>query len=1028
MKFFARSSRTRGLCLLFAALITITDVPAAPFDAEADFMYATGLFRKKRWQYAADAFDDFLKSHPGHERVSLARLYLGLSLNSLEKYQPAREQFVTFARENPDSRNIADARYRIGECSFYLKEYPQAIAQLSEYLQKHQGHNLNEWATLMLGESHNALSDWEKAETVLRPMLEAGPNARILPDTMFALAVSLQGRQQTVSALELFQQVVDQKSDAFSHRALARIGTIHFDAGRFAEASAVWDDLVKNYGDKPTAASAALQSGIAQFQLGRFQEALLRLDGVPADAEVSAVAGMWKGLCRRELGQLDDARQVLVQAFAEAGDTPLAAEILFTSAQIEVLDKHPEVAAQMFLDLVDRWPQDRRVVESLFNAAELKMEIGDFPAARRLLDRLQTDQPDVAQRPNIMLLNGRLLLHEDKTAEAIEWLRKAVSSEDGTRREKLLRQYHLIRALHRGGRFEEVLTIFEPLREEFTGPMADSFFGALALASMSSLELKQYDRARQYADEFLKVETDPARVADAVAVRAVASAWLKQFDTTRTDLNRLITDSAQNSQTWVAVLQSAEAAWQQQEYAVAAELFGLAIERRSDPKLCLSALSGAAWSHYRLGQFAEAAELFRRAHSEYPDSPAAAESAFMEATCHFEAGQREQAAAMFLTLYDLLEKKPSESQDAASESWLLDAGRMHARILVENGQVDAADKMWDRVATRFDQSEKLDEILDEWAYVNLQNGRYARSDEVYRRLLDRFPESRFAGQARLSLAESEMQANRLDTALPEFLAIAQDGRYGASEREAALFHAIDIFAAQRDWQSVIRHAGLFADRYSGSPHAPNVQLLYAEALLDKQKLPEARASLASLRQAVLDERLAPEPWTDRIWVALAEVALAEKRYDDVDTIAAELEQQNPRSRFLFQIRDVQGRRWKTQAEPDFARARQYFTQVTQDEVGRGTETAARCQFLIAETLLLEGSLEAALKEYYRVYLSYAYDDWRARGLYQAAGCERQLNQPQAAIRSYEDLIRDFPTSEFAAKAREKLQELNTTPN
>ncbi len=79
--------------------------------------------------------------------------------------------------------------------------------------------------------------------------------------------------------------------------------------------------------------------------------------------------------------------------------------------------------------------------------------------------------------------------------------------------------------------------------------------------------------------------------------------------------------------------------------------------------------------------------------------------------------------------------------------------------------------------------------------------------------------------------------------------------------------------------------------------------------------------------------------------------------------------------------------------------------------------------MIAETYLLEGNHADALKEYYRVYLSYAYDEWRVRGLFQAAGCEVSLQQIDAAKRSYTDLIKDFPTSDFALKAKAKLSEL-----
>lgn len=1018
--------RNTGTALLVVCLFLASTTEATAFDADEDFRYATNLFRKQRWKYAAEAFESFLKEHKSHPRTEIARLYLGLSLNSLEQYAPARVQFEAFAKANPTSRNLGDAHYRIGECSYYLREYGRATTELKAYLQQHKGHALNSWAELILAESYNAQEDWGSAESVARALVEGKPSANILADSHFALAVALQGQNKSAEAIQNFEQVVSLKSEALSHRALARIGSIHFAAERFAEASAAWDRLATEFSSKPPAASASLRSGIARFQLRQFDEALARLNRVPEKSSVSVLASMWKGICRREMGQLDAARRELTLAFTAAGDDPVGAEILFNRAQIEVLDGKKELAAQMFADLIARWPEDDRVDDCLFNAAELRMETGDTDASGQLLERLKKDFPEQAAQPRVAILTGRLLLNQGKVPESIAVLQAVEVPADADTREQLLRNYHLIRALHRGKKFAEAVSVFDPLRESFRGDEAAEFRGAIALAAMSCLDVQDYTKAQMLAAEFLSVEKDPTRHADALAVHAVAASHLKMFDAARQDLGRLTQDFAENAQTWIAVLQSAEAAWQHEDFSVSGEFFALAVDRREDPKRHLAALLGAAWSQYRLQMYPPAAELFRRVSSEYPDSDEAAEARYMEASCVREAGESDDAAALFLAVYEALEKTPDTESERMK--WLLDSGRTYARITNESGDQQTAAAMWERIAKRFDSSAELPEILDEWAYVCLQNEQYARADEIYARLLERFPDCRFAGQARLSLAESQMQANRLDVALREFTAIAFHDSYNAPEKEAALYHAIDIHAAKREWPEVVRLAELFARDYGSSELAPNVQLLYAEGLLDGNKLTEASEKLQSLRAAVLDGSLKADPWTDRIWVALAEVALAQKEYPKVDEVAEELAARKPESRFQYQIWDVQGRRWKMQAEPDFEKARSYFSKVIQHETSRGTETAARCQFLIAESHFFQSDYKAALKEYYRVYLNYAYDDWRAIGLYQAAGCEEKLMEFEAAMRSYADLISDFPDSEFAEKAKARLEALRAASN
>ncbi|MDG1896582.1 MAG: tetratricopeptide repeat protein [Fuerstiella sp.] len=1015
----------RLLSLLVAVAFLLIVPAAAPADkATDDFNLAVNLFRKERWNLASDTFGAFLKAYPQHPRASLARLYYGLTLNSLEDYGPAQKQFEKFIADSPNSRNIADARYRLAECSFYLKEYPTAIAQLKDYLSRHVGHNLNSWASLMLGNSYNAVADWSRAESTLRALVALPPEAQLMPDATFALARALEGLKKKEESLQLYSQLAEQKVVVLSARALARMGTMHFNDGEYEKASDSYDRIVAEYAGQSIANSAALQCGVAFFRLGEHKEALIRLEKVAAESKLTSQATMLKGLCLRELGQLDDARKALSAAYATAGDSPLAAEILFKRAQVEQLDDRKPLAAQMFRDLADRWPQDSHVVDSLFNAAELLMELEDLDASRSLLNRLVADFPDQSDTTRVQILNARILLNDQKPKDAIAVLRSVMTSPDVTAQDQNLARYHLIRSLHQDEQFEMVLKEFEPLHEQLQDPMYTDLTGAVALAAMSSLELQQYTDVQGFADELLQLQPDNTQVADVLAARAVAFSHLKNAIGAKADLDRLVKDFTDNPQTWMAVLQSAEAAWQHEDFMTSAALFEMAAERETDMKVHAAALSGAAWSRYRLQEFVMSEHLFTKFSQTYPESDGATEAAYMAALSLFEAGDGKSAAPLFMALHKQLKDKAASDPDAPDAPWFLDSGQMFARLIGEQGQVDEADKAWEDLANNFAAADELDDILDEWAYLNLQHERYERADEVYRRLLTKFPDSPHAGQARLSLAESKMQAGDLDTALSEFTTIATDRNYAELAREPALYHVIDISAAQRKWPDVLRFANLFVNEFSASTHASKVQLFYGEGHLGQGNLPEAERVLQTLRKGVQDGQLAAADWTERIWVVLAEIALARKQYTDIDSLASELIDRSPNSRFLFQIRDVQGRRWKSQPEPDFDKAREYFHQVTLDEVGRGTETAARCQFLIGETLLLQNRRKEALTEYHRVYLNYqGADEWRVRGLYQAAGCELALGDKNGAVRSYQDLVTEFPESSQAKNSAEKLKQI-----
>lgn len=1009
-----------------------TAEPVRADKATDDFNLGVGLYRKERWDLAAETFDQFLKAYPGHPRENLARLYLGLALNTLQKYEPAREQFLIYLEKEPDNRNAPDARYRIGECSYYLKEYPTAIAQLSEYLKLHDNHKLHHWGRLLLADAHNQLGQWAEAEAALKILLQRSPPVQLAEDASMALGRAYEEQKKYDQARDVFQELVNSSSTSIQGRALLRIGAIHFATRNYAESATAYDAVHAKNPGSAIAHSAALNAGLSLFRLQKFDDAIERFDRVPDDSATAPQALFLKGISQQKLGLLKEASDTLTAAYVNAEDAPIAAEILFERAQLKRLQQDGAAAAQMYTDLADRWPDSAHVADALFNAAEIHLQRNDAVSTSRLLGRLRSDFPEVAAEIRVQVLFGRVFMLLGKSTDAATLLNTALGeSKDPDDRQTVIARYYLVRAFHESEQYQNALTEFGTLSPHLDKPEFAELQGAFAVAAIDSLHLKDYESALSYSAEYLTRTPDGKQTADVLAAKAVASAHLMDFEQTQKDISRLVDQFSDIPQTWTAVLQTAEIAWKHEHFAAAEPLFGLTAIH-TDPKTREAGLSGQAWCRYRLERFAEAAETFRLLADEFPETNSGAEAAYMHALSLTDSGEDAAAVAAFLELLGKYEATPkTEFADTSRvPQFAFDAGKKAAQLLGTAGKIDEANATWERLVTAFSTSDSLDEVMDEWAYLNLSHERFEQADDIYRQLLDRFPESRFAGQARLSLAESDIHANRMNVARRELQAIMDEPLYGASEKEKALFHLIDINAASRAWPDVIQQAKRFAAEFKDSTLLPKVQLLYADGLLDtaittndNALLEQADAELHRLRKAVVDGNLKPDEWTERIWVVLAEVGLAARRYETIDGFQTELENRVPDSRFLFQMWDVQGRRWKNRAEPDFAKARQYFQKAIQDETGRGTETAAKCQFLIAETFLMEKELNNAIKEYYRVYLNYPYNNWRARGLFQAAGLEAQTKKRDAAIRSYKDLLTDFPDSELAASARERLTEL-----
>ena len=1017
----------RILLLLVAAVVLSPSQQVLADQASDDFNLAVGLYRKQRWDLAADSFRQFLDTYPEHERTNLSRLYLGLSLHSLKQYDEARQLFVDYSNEEPEGRNIADARYRIAECSYHLNEFKASIEQFDLYLKNHSGHELNSWALLFSGDAHVNLQQWSEAQTKLRQLLGSSPPAQLVTDAKFSLAGALEGAGNITDAIVIYRELADATSASIASRSSLRIGAILFRQRKYREAAETYDQIIDKTQDNTLKASASLNAGLAWYRSGEFEKAVQRLEAIPDGSRLQPRSLMLTGLSFRELKQWEQAREALDKSLVLSANTSLEPEIVFERAQLERLAGDQATSAQMFEDFADRWSEDSRVADSLFNAAELRLELSENDKARALFDRLKASG-DAGESPSRKVLEARILLKEQQAEQAVSILKSVVSdseSSDATDRTAVIGRYYLVRTYHQTGQHQEAVTTLQPLLQILDDePFAD-LRGILAAGAISSLQLKNYAVTRQYADKYMDAQPEGKQTADVLAARCVASAHLNEFDQSVKDGQTLVSDFADKPQAWNAILQAAEAAWQKDQFVHSEALFALAAGQQSNVAVRAAGLSGQAWSLYRRKQLDESRQLFSTLVDELPDADSAPESQYMVAMTLMDSGKDDEALVEFQKCFEAgkAELATDSEFSKARRKYAFEAGQMVARLLGDADKIDQADQQWDELVKSFPNASGLDQILDEWAYLNLVNKRYDRSDKIYRRLLEQFGESQYAGQARLSLAESDMQADRTEQAIAEFQAIVDEPKYGAQEKEKALYQLIDVFASRRNWIKVRELAGLFAKHHSTSDRAPRIQLLYAESLLDLQELALAVEQLELLRTAVKDGLLAPDEWTERIWVVLAETALASGDYEQIDGFVDELSDRVPGSRYTFQMFDIQGRRWKSQAEPDFDKAIEYFRKVTQDEHGRGTATAARCQFMIAETYLLQKDYSNARKEFYRVYLTYEYDEWQARALFQAAGCELALDRKSEAARNYKDLIKEFPESELVSRAEEQLKAL-----
>ncbi|RMG38799.1 MAG: tetratricopeptide repeat protein [Planctomycetota bacterium] len=1041
--------RVRSLVALLATALVVAGGSAVADQADDDYLAAIGLYKQKKWAFAAKAFDDFLKRHAAHPRAESARLFLGLSLTHQGRFREAREVFREFARRHPNSRELPQVRYRIGECSYMLDDLPAAAKELELFVARHPTHPLNEWALPYLADTQLRLGQADRAIRTFRTALQRFPKGKLAADVRFGLAKALEASGDTEQAVAHYRQIVKDRLPGFAEKAQLSLATLLMRKGDDAAAAREFDRFAELFPDSPDAALARLNAGFAWFRLKRYDTAIERFAEAARDARHATTAALWTGLAHKATGDWPRAVETFRKAFREDDRSDEMAALVYHWADCERRQGHWRAAHDLFAQFLERWPEHALADDAQLLAAEcLLLYAEQQPASRRepILRQASDAVHQFFRRfPKSPLLDYARLVEARiamATGDRQRRLEALAQLEELARRapaERLRQRARFLaaRAAEQLEDHERALALAEPLMTDLQRGRADAeLLAVFAIAARSLLAMKQHDRARDAAERLLQlaesqsVSDSGTRItqagnavsrlrAEAHALAAVAYGAGNDWDAAEKHWQALGTTGGNVPESLKrrTALQLAEAAYAARRFDAAVRWFTAAAEgspNEDRPR----ALSGLGWALAELGRYREAAGAFEKLLAEYPKHALAAEARVKRAECLQAAGDAKAAAEAFQDAFSRL----------GTDELAFTAGVRAAELLGELGRIDDAEHVYEQLVERFPEHPSLPQVFHAWATLHYRAEHFERSDAIFRQLLKRFPDSELADDARLILAESDLAAGHLEPATKVLEELLQSPKADNRVKRDALFKLIGVATVRKQWKTAEQLADRYLREHPQSPDGPEVRMLRAQARFYLGDVDTARNALLELKQWLQES--APDvagvhPWAPFVWILLAETEFARKDYEAVRRLADEFARRFPDSPVAFQMDEVVGRSYKQQAR--FDEAEKYFRRVLQSPRGRNTETAARAQYALADMEFLRKRYDKAVPLYLQVYHGFPFPQWQAAALLYAGVCDEKLGRVEDAARMYALLLQKFPRSEHAPKARERLEALNRQP-
>lgn len=1002
---------TLGLTLAAPAEPARGQAPANPAEARRvpeALNFANGLFRDRRYDLAAQEYDDFLKTaKPGPDAddarfgLASARLFLG-------RYKEAKAAFEAFlASAPPDHPNAAAALFRVGETAYLLGDLPAAKASLEKYLADHPGHRHEEAAWSHLGDVSLRLKDLPRARQAYEKVLSK-PGGRLANRARLGLGQTLAAQGDADAAVKALEELVAGGGPEWADRARYEIGRVELAAGRFDRAASAFEALEGAAPKSPLATEAKLRRAEALGKLDRREEAeaILRplVEGSNPNVAAQAADALGGSLLAR--GKAADALAALDDASAKFAATSLGPLLRFHAAEAAQALGRLDDARARFLKMSESAPDDPLADDALVRAAAIALEARDFPAAKALAQSLPEKFPKTDRRADAHLIAARVALAEKDAKGAITLLEAALGPDNPGPATAQAATYYLGLAYRADGQSARANELLAKLAQT---PAAESASGAQFMLGQGLIESGKFAEAIPPLEAYLKGHPD-GEVADfALAHLARARLELGRGDEARATVEALATKFPKSKALPAARLGLAEAAMSAKEYDRAAEQFRGAIDA-ADPSARAQARSGLGWALLKANKPQEAADAFDALLKDTPDDPRAPDAALARARAIESLKQVEPA----LAAYEVILSRYAKS-DAAAPAAL---GR--ARLLVEAKRPAEAAEAFAKVEGEFAKAEAPDVLLAERGWALVDAGKPAEADPLFERLLKEFPDSPKAADARYNLAESAFAAKQYDKVAPLLEPVVAEGSKARPLLiQSSLYRLGRAQAEAKDWKASGATFDRLAKDFPDGAYRREAAFWRAESAFQAGDTKAAESDFAAL----LAEPAAPGDPEGLVRTAKrrrAQSLVQLERWADA-LAAADAYEAEPRSAsdpdpHAADVDYARGRALQGLARFDDARAA--YARVI--EARKGSELAARAQFMRGETYFHEKNYRKALPEFLKVDYLYDAPAWQASALLEAGKVHEGLGQWAEAAETYERLRSRFPTDPNAAKAKDRL--------
>jgi TolA-binding protein len=1003
--------------------------PEDPLAAKARYYLGVCNLQLKRYDAAAQAFQQVIEKHPDLDLIEDAYMNLGSSQYSLAGqqgaplYAQAAKTFGAMLKKFPEGKYKDQGLFFAGEAEYNQGNKQGAAALYDRLLAECPDSKLREDTLYALGVTREELEQYPQAGEAYDQFIDQFPESSLLTEVRMRKAETILQTGDIAAAERIFGQVAATEGFAAADHALERQAYCLARQEKFAEAAKLYARIPTEYPSSQYATEATMSAGRCYFRADQPEQAAKWFQQVIAnDQKNAAEAAHW--LCRIHLknSQPAEARQLAAQALktTEGGDYLINLQMDLADAMYELPDARSQ-AVEQYRKIATEHPQHELAPQALYNVAFAALESGKFDQGLTDTAAFLQAYPEHRLVPDVRYVAAECHLQRNAYAEAEQIYRTLTETHAGHPDHETWR-VRLALSMFLQKQYDQTVAALKDLVADVqqAGNVAEAQF----LLGASHFYLEQYAPAVKSLRASLKADAKWKQADEATLL--LARSLRSQDETAEANqiLEQLIAEFPDSRLLDQAHYRYGEGAYAAGDFAKAIAEYAAVIDGWPESAFAPYALYNQGWAQLKSRSFADAAQAFTALIEGHPQHALIADAHFARGMCR---RQTEDYAGAITDIDVFLQSEPEATQKC--DAWY------------ERGLAQAAAKDFAAAAASYRQVletapdyASADKVLYElaWAYKSSSDAADApRAVAAFGDLATKYPNSPLAAEANFHVAESVYDQAQYDAAVKAYT-MARDRSATDDLREKATYKLAWSYYQLKNYQAALEAFAEQVDKYpQGGLHADGL-FMQAECLFRLENYEQA----LPVYQAV--QELTPSSDVIEVLADLhgGQAAAQLKQWDQAIALLSQIPEKHADSSYLAEAHYELGWARQNAGQQDEA-IKDYELAAT---ASRG-EVGARARFMIGELLFGKKEFDQAIRQFQRVMYGYggenapdAVKNWQAKSGFEAARCaEVQIQQASGAARAaliedarkaYQFVTQKLPQGELATKATERLQALS----